>query len=210
MSVEEVSALLAEAPSAARVSASAKDAVAQASDAPLPAVELSAEDMMTKVYGVISPDVSKEQCSDMAHSILRLRPEEDNAALWLDSADGYVISYSGMQPEVSAMARFGEDSVSDFCFFFLFPYEKDSKDDSTRRQADFCGSLLQEMHDIGMMMGRNSASDDLFEAMGDYKGNFVDVRLMDDRHDGENGRYILILSVEPQGFTPADDIYADL
>lgn len=115
-----------------------------------------------------------------------------------------------MQPEVSAMARFGNETLIDFCFFFMFSYQEDSKGECTRRQADFCGSLLQEMHDIGIPMGRDSLSDDLFDISGSYKGNFVNVRLMEEQTADSTGRYILILSVEPEGFMPADDIYAGL
>ena len=172
--------------------------------------DVSAEDLVTKVYGVIDPSVSKHECSDQAFRILRLRPEEDNAALWLETSGGYGISYYGMQPEVSAMARFGNETLIDFCFFFMFSYQEDSKVECTRRQADFCGSLLQEMHDIGIPMGRDSLSDDLFDVSGSYKGNFVNVRLMEEQTADSTGRYILILSVEPEGFMPVDDIYAGL
>lgn len=207
MSAEEISALLADAPdssAAATATVASEHAVRE-----LP-VEVTAEDLVTKIYGVIDPSLSKQECSDQAFSILRLRPQEDNAALWLETSDGYGISYYGMQPEVSAMARFGNETLSDFCFFFLFPYQEDSKEECTRHQADFCGSLLQEMHDIGITMGRDSLSDDLFEVSGSYRGNFVDVRLMEERTAENEGRYILILSVEPGGFLPVDDIYAEL
>ena len=41
------------------------------------------------------PSVSKHECSDQVFRILRLRPEEDNAALWLETSGGYGISYYG-------------------------------------------------------------------------------------------------------------------
>ncbi len=66
------------------------------------------------------------------------------------------------------------------------------------------------MHDIGIPMGRDSLSDDLFDVSGSYKGNFVNVRLMEEQTADSTGRYILILSVEPEGFMPVDDIYAGL
>lgn len=207
MSGEEITALLAD---ASESSAAAKATVAPEHAVREIPVEVTAEDLVTKIYGVIDPSLSKQECSDQAFRILRLRPQEDNAALWLETSDGYGISYYGMRPEVSAMARFGGETLSDFCFFFLFPYQEDSKRECTRRQADFCGSLLQEMHDIGIPMGRDSLSDDLFEASGSYKGNFVDVRLLEEQTADNEGRYILILSVEPGGFLPVDDIYAEL
>ena len=206
MSNEEISALLAD----VSATAAAKATVAPEHTVMEIPVEVTAEDLVTKVYGVIDPSVSKHECSDQAFRILRLRPEEDNAALWLETSGGYGISYYGMQPEVSAMARFGNETLIDVCFFFMFSYQEDSKVECTRRQADFCGSLLQEMHDIGIPMGRDSLSDDLFDVSGSYKGNFVNVRLMEEQTADSTGRYILILSVEPEGFMPVDDIYAGL
>ena len=66
------------------------------------------------------------------------------------------------------------------------------------------------MADIGLPMDLNTATDDLFEAVGDYNGSFVDVRLLDEKNEGGDGRFILILSVEPGAFTAADDIVAEL
>lgn len=212
MSVEEVSALLASAGAAAdRAAASAKDAAVSTSEVPVPLpVELTAEDMVSKVYGVLDTNLDKQGCVSEARRLLRLTPEEDNGVLWLETDGGYRVNYYGMVPDVSAMARFGDDKVSDYGFFFLFPYSGGDKHDSVRSQADFCGSLLQEMADIGLPMDLNTESDDLFEAVGDYRGNFVDVRLLDEKGEGGSGRYILILSVEPRAFTAADDIVADL
>ncbi|MDE6340260.1 MAG: hypothetical protein K2K97_10815, partial [Muribaculaceae bacterium] len=137
---------------------------------PIP-VSLTAEDFITKVYGVLSPGRSKnELCEDCAN-VLNLIPSEDNMGLWLDSADGYQLNYYGQTiPDVSAMAAIESDSVANFGFFFLFPYTGATKDEMCRKQALFCGSLLQEMQDIGAIMGVNAASESLFEACGDYQG----------------------------------------
>lgn len=210
MTVEEVSALLAQTESAAaNQTVSAKDA-AEAGGVMLLPVVLTAEDMVTKVYGVVDPEVSKDECVRRSRELLRLTPEDDNGALWLETAGGYGVNYYGMIPDVSAMVRFGDDKVSDFGYFFLFPYASGNKQESIREQADFCGSLLQEMADIGLPMDLNTESDDLFEAVGDYNGNFVDVRLLDEKNDTGSGRYILILSIEPGAFTTADDMEAGL
>ena len=196
MTVEEVSALLAQTESThADMTASAKDGVGSGDMMLLPVV-LTAEDMITKVYGVVDPEVSKDECVRSSRALLGLTPEDDNGALWL--------------PDGSAMVRFGDSKVSDFGYFFLFPYASGDKRERIREQADFCGSLLQEMADIGLPMDLNTATDDLFEAVGDYKGNFVDVRLLEEKGDADSGRYILILSIEPGAFTPADDVMADL
>lgn len=210
MTVEEVSALLSQAGQAAgHASVSAKDTAGSAGAVVLLPVELTAEDLVTKVYGVVDPGVSKDECVRKSRELLRLTPEDDSGALWLETAGGYGVNYYGMIPDVSAMARFGNEKVSDFGYFFLFPYNAGDRQSGIREQTDFCSSLLQEMTDIGLPMDLNTESDDLFEAVGDYKGSFVDVRLLDERNESGSGRYILILSVEPGAFTPADDVMAD-
>ena len=211
MTVEEVSALLSQAGQAAgQASVSAKDTAGSAGAVVLLPVELTAEDLVTKVYGVVDPCVSKDECVRKSRELLRLTPEDDSGALWLETAGGYGVNYYGMIPDVSAMARFGNEKVSDFGYFFLFPYNAGDRQSGIREQTDFCSSLLQEMTDIGLSMDLNTETDDLFEAVGDYKGSFVDIRLLDDRKDNGSGRYILILSVEPGAFTPADDVMADI
>ena len=211
MTVEEVSALLSQAGQAAgQASVSAKDTAGSAGAVVLLPVELTAEDLVTKVYGVVDPCVSKDECVRKSRELLRLTPEDDSGALWLETAGGYGVNYYGMIPDVSAMARFGNEKVSDFGYFFLFPYNAGERQSGIREQTDFCSSLLQEMTDIGLSMDLNTETDDLFEAVGDYKGSFVDIRLLDDRKDNGSGRYILILSVEPGAFTPADDVMADI
>lgn len=211
MTVEEVSALLSQAGQAAgHASVSAKDTAGSAGAVVLLPVELTAEDLVTKVYGVVDPGVSKDECVRKSRELLRLTPEDDSGALWLETAGGYGVNYYGMIPDVSAMARFGNEKVSDFGYFFLFPYSAGDRQSGIREQTDFCSSLLQEMTDIGLSMDLNTETDDLFEAVGDYKGSFVDIRLLDDRKDNGSGRYILILSVEPGAFTPADDVMADI
>lgn len=211
MTVEEVSALLSQAGQAAgQASVSAKDTAGSAGAVVLLPVELTAEDLVTKVYGVVDPCVSKDECVRKSRELLRLTPEDDSGALWLETAGGYGVNYYGMIPDVSAMARFGNEKVSDFGYFFLFPYNAGDRQSGIREQTDFCSSLLQEMTDIGLSMDLNTESDDLFEAVGDYKGSFVDIRLLDERNESGSGRYILILSVEPGAFTPADDVMADI
>ena len=209
MSVDEVSALLSRFDNeAVSDAASAKDAaVSDTTAIMILPVRLTAEDMVAKVYGVVDPESSKEECVARVRRALRLTPEEDEGVLWLERDGGYGINYYGLVPDVSAMARFenGDQSVSDFGYFFIFPYSEGAKSRSIREQTDFCSSLLQEMYDIGLPMDLNTATDDLFEAVGDYKGSLVDVRLLDDKHQDGNGRYILILSIEPKAFTPADN-----
>ena len=79
MTVEEVSALLSQAGQAAgHASVSAKDTAVV-----LLPVELTAEDLVSKVYGVVDPGVSKDECVRKSCELLRLTPEDDSGALWL-------------------------------------------------------------------------------------------------------------------------------
>lgn len=211
MSIQEVSALLSGVGQLR--AATAKDA-AQSGVMP---VEVTAEDIVTKVYGVVDANSTKDECLLQAKSVTGLDPQEDLGVYWLESSDGYGLNYYGMQPEVTAMARFdrlgdskSDDRVADYGFFFLFPYDADNAQQSMRDQSEFCGNLMQEMFDIGMPLDLAQGSDDLFEAVGDYKGSFVDVRLLDDRKDDKSGQYILIISVEPRAFTQADGVVAEL
>lgn len=173
---------------------------------------LTAEDMVGKVYGVVDPSVSRTECVRRTRDVLRLTPQEDNGALWLESAAGYAVNYYGMIPDVSAMVRFhsqsGDASVADYGFFFLFPYSGATKHDTVSRQADFCGALLQEMADMGLPLDLNTNTPDLFEAIGEYNGSLVNVRLLDDAAGAGTGRYVLILSVEPGAFSPEDHLAA--
>lgn len=172
-------------------------------------VNITAKDFVTKVYGICSPDRSKSELCDDCANALNLTPSEDNMGLWLDSADGYQLNYYGIVlTDVSAMATVESDSVSNFGYFFLFPYTSATKEEISDKQASFCGCLLQEMQDIGAMMGVNTVCDCLYEACGEYQGNFVDVRLSDETTDEGNGRYVLYLLVEPAGFKPVDNMAA--
>lgn len=199
MSVEEISALVDMQEASASGAVSAKEAAGQSGK-----VSLTASDMVTKVYGVVDPDAHKEECVRQARKVLGLTPQEDSDALWLESADGFVVDYYGMRPQVSAMARYDDGAeragVADYGYFFLFPYTADTKVHSINSQSEFCGSLLQEMYDNGLALDLNTATDDLFEAVGEHNGSLVDVRLLDDKQAAGEGRFILILSVEPYAF----------
>ena len=172
-------------------------------------VDVTAEDFVTKVYALFSPDHSKHELCEDCENMLRLMPSEDNMGLWLDSADGYQLNYYGQTiPSVSAMANVENDSVTNFGFFFLFPYNDATRDEMNRQQSLFCGSLLQEMQDIGAVMGVDASTDALFEASGDYNGNFVAFRLLEEETGANTGRYVLYLSVEPHAFTTSDTLAA--
>lgn len=172
-------------------------------------VNVTAADFVTKVYGIFSPDKSKDELCEDCETVLNLLPSEDNMGLWLDSADGFHLNYYGQTiPSMSAMAAVEKDSVTNFGFFFLFPYNDLNREEINRQQALFCGSLLQEMQDIGAIIGVDTSADALFEACGDYNGNFVNVRLLDEQMGNSEGRYVLYLSVEPHAFNEADNLAA--
>lgn len=231
MSLPEISRLLtlaqdaktASEPSAAET-ASPMVADAANESATTPAFEVNADDMMTKVYALVSADAERPEILQ-ALSALNLDVDDDNSALWVASDGGYQLNYCGMRPEVTAMARFADDALTDYCFFFLFPYSDISKDSVNKDQAGFSGTLLQEISDRGADVGENIFSQDLYEVVGEYKGNLVDIRLMDepaayqgninsgnieDEDIDRSGRYIIMLSVEPGSFTDADNILATL
>lgn len=171
---------------------------------------VNAVDIISRVYGAVNPASGREGCRRYAESMEPGVVGDENGNIWLDSADGYSLSYCGIAPEMSAMASFGEDdSVEEFCYFFLFPYSESTKPEATRQQAGFTGSLLQEMLDFGCDPGVNTESDDLMEVCGVHDGDLVNVRLIDDSGSTSGAsRYILMVIVEPEAFSSADDVAA--
>ncbi len=164
-------------------------------------ISLTGEDLITKAYGTIPAINSKEKTINLSETLMSMTPAEEDNALWLDSADGYCIDYNGMTPDVSALVRIENDSISDYGFFFLFPYSEVAKKYVTTDQVDFSKTMLQEFEDLGLDLGANPYTSDLFEVSGEYTNNVVGMRLIDDT---EGERYILMLSVEPNGLTEAD------
>ena len=163
------------------------------------AVNVDGADLIEKVYGVESYQNGKDRIISAAHKATALTPSEEDGTYWLESEDGYHLAYNGMAPKVSAMAKFdGEDNVEEFGYFFVFPYNSDTHATATGDQAAFCGSLLQEFNDMGLDMGVNEASADLFEVLADNDATSVNARLINDVADNGDGRYILFLVVNPE------------
>lgn len=162
-------------------------------------LELKAKDFITKVYGILDSDMNKDEIVSATQTVVSLVPEEDEYGLWLESGNGYSISYYGMTPEVSARAAFDEgNNVSDYGFFFLFPYSDGGREEANSRQAKFSGALLQEFLDMGLAMEVDTLSDAIYEVSGDYENDLVDVRLIEEHETDDNsGRFILILTVNP-------------
>lgn len=195
-------------------------------------LSLTARDFITKVYGFIDPSCSKSQCIEAASKAASIVPQDDEFGLWLNAGNGYAVSYYGMRPDVEAMAQFDNAKLSNYGFFFLFPYDSGNREQANSKQAEFCGSLLQELRDMGLTLGRPIQTDAIFEAVGDYAGNNVEIRLVEevvsaDGSDGAqyadamsakceasaagpdaSGRFILILNVEPSAFSQADNLAA--
>lgn len=196
MNLSEISALLATAPVQYNPAPSAKEGVAQRTASGARYVDVDAHDLLTKVYGFIHDSCTRADCIDGARNTVSLTPDSEGDDLWLDSADGYRLCYDGMVPDVSAMARIApNDSVREYCYFFLFSYDAVNPVDkvaATRSQADFSGTLLQEMADMQMPLGADANTDDLFYVSGGYQGREVNVRLLDDL---DSSRYILMLAV---------------
>lgn len=167
---------------------------------------VTAADLMTKVYAILPADVSGEEMIADANA-RALSPKEDETGLWLDSdSDSYSLCYAGITPDVSARAEYTGGELDNFGYFFLFPYSCEvTKAAANSRQCQFCGCLLQEMNDMGMDMGADPATDNIFDAVGMYAGNLVEVSLIDD-----GNRYIVVLTVEPRAFTAADGLTASL
>ncbi|MDE6296507.1 MAG: hypothetical protein K2L89_01560 [Muribaculaceae bacterium] len=170
------------------------------------AISLSGEDLLTKAYGTVSATNSKAGVIAETEDLMKMTPSEEESYLWLDSAEGYNVEYNGMSPDVSALVRLENDSISDYGFFFLFPYDEIKKGNVNEAQRRFSLAMLEDFEKIGADMGANAYTSDLFEVNGDYSNNYLAMRLIDDP-DGE--RYILFLSVEPNALSEADSVVAE-
>lgn len=164
-------------------------------------VPLNARDFVTKIYGVLGRDLPKKKMVSTAEKVMRLTPEEDEYGIWLDGENGYTISYYGMTPDVSARASYGpDDTIDDFGYFFLFPYEGGERESANHSQSQFSQTLLQELSDMEVAMSVDSLSDALFEVDGIYEQDDVNVRLVEEHNtDDGSGRFLLILTVTPDG-----------
>lgn len=182
---------------------------------------VTAADLVTKVYGALEPTATMEETMAYAGAKLKMMPEKEDENLWLDSDKGYVVSYSGMTPEVSAVAQFDDDSLSSFGYFFIFPYNATNRDEANRHQCSFCSSLLQEMYDMGSIVGMpvmenantsadeaDEADDSLFDVLASYEGNNINMSLKEESLDNATGRFLLIVEVTPANPNPYDSVMA--
>lgn len=162
-------------------------------------IDVTATDLVSKVYGVLEPTLDKESLINEAGRIMLLVPVEDEGKLWLDSTAGYVLRYCGMQPEVSACAAYDEagKKLSDYTYFFMFPYKMTDRKRVNEAQCEFCETLLKEMRAAGMNPGSNLLTEELFEVEGNYGNKNVNVRLLNDIQSLDSGEYLVIMQVVP-------------
>lgn len=147
-------------------------------------VEVNVNDLLSKVYGVSDCRLDSVSCIENVVERIGMMPIEDEFGYWLDSADGYRLSYSGMAPEVSSMAKFRKGKIRDFAFFFLFPYAEGERDWANVRQARFAGNMLQEINDMGLDIAADDS--DYFTAVTEYEDHPVQLFLRED-----DGQFVL-------------------
>lgn len=164
-------------------------------------LELGASDMVTKVYGLVSPSKKKHDIHGEFLAATDIEPKEDEFGLWLENSDGYSIRYDGRERPVTAVARFDGEGLTEFGYFFFFPYpESSAKAVANSDQSGFCGALLQEMADCGYSLGADTLSGELFDVEGDCGSGQLNIRLMDvagNEISPDAGQYILMLCVRP-------------
>lgn len=165
---------------------------------------VNVNDMLTKVYGLIPATLDEWTMTGEA-AVMGLVPVKEDGGLWLDSAEGYRLSYAGVSPEVSARAEYEDGALTGFTYYFIFPYECDrTREIANKEQCRFCGSMLQEMNDMGVEMAAGESDPEmLIDASGVYGDSQLKVNLLDD-----DNRFLLILSVTPEAFTAADSLLA--
>lgn len=179
-------------------------------------VIVTAADLVTKVYGALDVNGSKAETIKHAGKHLHMLPEEEENNLWLDSDKGYCVCYSGMTPQVSAVAQFDEEgeNINSFGYFFMFPYSAGCREEANRNQCAFCSSLLQEMYDMGSIVGipvdeEDAVSEDLFSALGSYEGHHINVALREQTQPDASGRFLLVLEITPNVYNLYDAVVAE-
>lgn len=228
LSLNSISAETIPASGAAGVSADNTGTIQRESQLQMP-LELTAHDFITKVYGFADNKGDKARIVAESRQHTGAEPVADEFGLWLNPENGYSISYYGMCPYVEALATFDEDTLSSYGFFFIFPYSAGERDNANHEQSRFCGSLLQEIYDIGIQMAVTDLTDALFHTIGYTDGNCLDIRLVEEvaSPDGSeysdkmsaccemaavtsdsHGRFVVILNVEPDAGTEADELVA--
>lgn len=174
-------------------------------------VKVTAAELIGKVYGVADPRCGREECRDKALHSFSAAPVESDGAEWMGEAEGFVISYGGQTPESEAMARYSHNDVTGYGYIFYFPYSSHGREKANREQCRFCSSLMEDLVEIGAIMGADPQTEDLFDVTAIYKGNDVQLTLSeitesesatDTMAAGEipadrSGQFILMVSIVP-------------
>lgn len=177
-------------------------------------LQLSAIDMVTKAFGILDPSMGQKEAVKTISDVLNVTPQQDESGWWMDASEGYSINYYGMSPQVCAVANLGDSAIVSYTYFFLFPYTEEVREDAVRDQTAFCGYLLQEMHDFGLLVGVPDSTDAIFEAVGSYEGSHIDVRLTDDpklsqTKQAGSGCFVVSIAVTPDVYNVNDFILAE-
>ncbi len=178
-------------------------------------VTVNAADLIGKVYGVADPACSEESCRKAVAESIGIATVSDEDAEWLSSDNGFRLAYEGQTPEVEAMARYDRGEVAGYGYIFYFPYSAHERESANNEQCEFCGALLQELSDMGLVLGSDTMTDALFDVNGAYEGGDVQLILreeiasqtIDDNLPAgaipadRQGQFTLVISVVPANAT---------
>lgn len=140
-------------------------------------LEVNASDIIGKVYAVADPAYGRDNCRETADEQFALLPACEEGAEWLTSAEGFRLSYEGMQPEVEAMAEYDNGMVSSYGYIFYFPYASAQRETANGQQCEFCTALLQELKDLGIDLGADPMTANLFDVRGIFHGSHIHLTL---------------------------------
>ena len=175
---------------------------------------VTAADLLGKVYGVVDPhQMSRTVCRNIAAENYSATPVEDEGAEWLTPDEGFSVSYRGqLVPEAEAMARYDADGcLAGYGYVFYFPYEATCREKANGEQCAFCSLLLQELTDMGVILGVNPMTDALFDVGGIYEGNDMQLTLRESVESetvtpelqagaipaDRSGEFVLLMSIVP-------------
>ena len=174
-------------------------------------IEVTAADLVQKVYGVADPTLGRDGCRKIAQDSFSETPREDEGAEWMSSDEGFLISYQGQSPEAEAMVRYARNAVTGYGYIFYFPYESHRREAANNEQCRFCSALLGELSELGEDLGADPLTKELFDVSGIVKGRLVRLCLSESTAPApENpdlpvgaidpaisGEFILVMSVTP-------------
>ncbi len=138
---------------------------------------ISTADIVGKVYGVANPCQDKATCREIARQTYGSSPVEDDGAEWIGETEGFAIDYEGQYPESEAMARYENDKVAGYGYIFYFPYKATEREKANKEQCRFCTTLIDELNEMGAIVGANPLTDALFDVGGYYNGGDVQLTL---------------------------------